>query len=109
MEVTIIDNTFLSHVPSLIAAAGLHLARKMLGKTTWVRKRFIHSFYMLYTFKNANLVRYSGYKESEVIPVTNAILSFLEKPMKYEAIYKKYATRKFMKVGSSITWFSRYP
>jgi G2/mitotic-specific cyclin 1/2 len=32
-------------------------------------------------------------------PCTDLILEMLKKPMKYEALYKKYSSRKFMKAA----------
>lgn len=38
MEVSLMDHRFLVYVPSIIAAAALYLARKMLGRGSWVKE-----------------------------------------------------------------------
>jgi hypothetical protein len=47
--------------------------------------------------QNANLIHYSGYTEEEMSETVALMLDFLSKPLKYEAMYKKYSQRKFMK------------
>lgn len=37
MEISIVDHKFMGVTPSLIAAAGNWLARRVLGKGVWVR------------------------------------------------------------------------
>jgi hypothetical protein len=43
------------------------------------------------------LTYYSGYTEEELAEPAALLLDFLSKPTKYDAIYKKYSQRKFMK------------
>jgi G2/mitotic-specific cyclin 1/2 len=83
MEVCLIDHRFLGMTPSLVAAAGLYLARRMLMRSCW----------------DKNLVHYSGYKPSEMEPCVALMLDYLSKPVKYEALFKKYSSRKFMKAA----------
>ncbi|KAL8280705.1 hypothetical protein RQP46_007028 [Phenoliferia psychrophenolica] len=61
MEISIVDHKFLPAPPSLIAAAGSWLARKILGKGAW----------------DANLVHYSGYSEEELKPTAQLMLDFV--------------------------------
>ncbi|KAJ3034569.1 G2/mitotic-specific cyclin [Rhizophlyctis rosea] len=83
MEISLVDHRFLPHPPSQVAAAGLYLARKILRDTEW----------------DANLTHYSGYKEAQLMPCVRLMVSYLESPMKFEALFKKYASRKFLKVS----------
>lgn len=81
MEITLLDHRFLGIRASKIAAAAHYLARHMLDRGDW----------------NKNLVYYSGYAKDELDQPVTFMLEFLSKPTKYEAIYKKYSQRKFMK------------
>jgi G2/mitotic-specific cyclin 1/2 len=42
-------------------------------------------------------VFYSGYEEKEMSETVSMMLEYLQKPVKYEAVFKKYSQRKFMK------------
>ncbi|ORY06839.1 hypothetical protein K493DRAFT_202793 [Basidiobolus meristosporus CBS 931.73] len=83
MEVSLIDHRFLPFPPSQIAAGSLFLARHMLNRGEW----------------NANLIHYSGYTQEEVTPVVEILIEILSKPTKYQAIFKKYSSKKFMKIS----------
>ncbi|KAJ8327952.1 G2/mitotic-specific cyclin [Batrachochytrium dendrobatidis] len=83
MEVSLVDHRFISIPPSQIAASGLYLARRMLDRSPW----------------NPNLIHYSSYKEEELQECSELVLDYLSKPVKYEALYKKYSARKFLKVA----------
>ncbi|KAI8929256.1 cyclin-like protein [Entophlyctis helioformis] len=92
MEVSLVDHRFLKMPPSLIAAAGLYLARHMLLRGEW----------------NGNLTHYSGYAEEEIYECAELMLDYLAKPVKYEALYKKYSARKFMKAAIFVEdWIQR--
>ncbi|KAJ3371067.1 G2/mitotic-specific cyclin [Kappamyces sp. JEL0680] len=81
MEVTLLDHRFLEVPASKVAASAHYLARHMLDRGEWTD----------------NLTYYSGYTAKELEKPTALILEFLVKPVKYEAIFKKYSQRKFMK------------
>ncbi|RKP21874.1 A/B/D/E cyclin, partial [Rozella allomycis CSF55] len=83
MEITLLDNEFLFFTPSMIAAAAVWLARKMLHRGPW----------------NNNLIHYSGYFEDEVLPCVQLLIKSLSKPHEYDIIYKKYSSRKFLKAS----------
>ncbi|GMF62452.1 unnamed protein product [[Candida] boidinii] len=56
----------------------------MLGKFEW----------------SPNLIHYSGgYKESDMKEVCEMIMEYLVSPIVHEEFFKKYASRKFMKVS----------
>jgi hypothetical protein len=81
MEITLMDQRFLPYVPSIVAAAGLYLARKMLVTGEW----------------DMNLSHYSSYSEDELLPVVELMVDYLSKPLQFESIYNKYCTKRFMK------------
>ncbi|KAJ3110239.1 G2/mitotic-specific cyclin [Phlyctochytrium bullatum] len=83
MELSLIDHRFLDIAPSKIAGAGLYLARKMLRRGSW----------------DKNLEHYSGYTEKELLTCVGLMLDYLERPIKYEALFKKYASKKFMRAS----------
>ncbi|GMG18444.1 unnamed protein product [[Candida] boidinii] len=84
LEISIIDHKFIGFLPSLCAAASMYISRKMLGKFEW----------------SPNLIHYSGgYKESDMKEVCEMIMEYLVSPIVHEEFFKKYASRKFMKVS----------
>ena len=42
---------------------------------------------------------YSGYTEEQMKPIVDLMLDYLKKPTKHEALFKKYASKKFMKAS----------
>ena len=83
MEITLLSEKFLACPPSLLAAAGLCLARRMLKHNDW----------------HKNLVYYSGYTIAQLQPCVDLMISLLRSPVKYEAVFKKYSSKKFMKAS----------
>ncbi|KAH3668459.1 hypothetical protein OGAPHI_002213 [Ogataea philodendri] len=84
LEISIIDHKFIGYLPSLCSAAAMYIARKMVAKNEW----------------NGNLIHYSGgYKESDLKEVSEMIIDYLISPIVHEEFFKKYASRKFMKVS----------
>lgn len=84
MEISLLDHRFLPFVPSNIAASGIYLARIMVTGGNW----------------NANLIHYSGYKESDLVPCSKMMLDYLSRSVvRHEAFFKKYASKKFMKAS----------
>ncbi|KTW27573.1 uncharacterized protein T551_03072 [Pneumocystis jirovecii RU7] len=84
IEISLLDHRFLPFVPSNIAASGIYLARIMVTGGDW----------------NANLIHYSGYKESDLMPCSKMMLDYLSRSVvKHEAFFKKYASKKFMKAS----------
>ncbi|KAJ3164165.1 G2/mitotic-specific cyclin [Irineochytrium annulatum] len=83
MEISLIDHQFMEIPPSQVAGAGLFLAREMLKRGSW----------------DANLVHYSGYTQAQVEPCVKLMMDFLEKPQKHDALFRKYSSKKFMKVS----------
>lgn len=81
MEISIVDHRFLPCPPSLIAAAGSWLARKILGKGAWVsfvsRLTPFRLFLTSLLPQDANLVHYSGYTESELKPCAQLMLDYV--------------------------------
>ncbi|KAK4052706.1 G2/mitotic-specific cyclin [Microbotryomycetes sp. JL201] len=113
MEMSIVDHRFMATPPSLIAAAGSWLARKVLDRGEW----------------DANLVHYSGYSEEEIKPTAQMMLDYVvrtspnltkcfqdksvktnplrafpqaEHEVEHPNFVKKYAAKKFFKASTSI-------
>ncbi|KAJ1656213.1 G2/mitotic-specific cyclin [Dispira simplex] len=92
MEISLVDYRFLACPPSLLAAAGTYLSRKMLDRGPW----------------DANLDHYSGYTEVELQPCVQLMVDFIARPVKHESFFKKYASKKFMKASLfAREWVSR--
>jgi len=87
LEISLVDHRFLIFPPSLVAAAGIYLARHMLDRGGW----------------DANLIHYSGYSEGQIIGCVRLMLDYLTKPVRHEAFYKKYASKKFIKASLYVT------
>lgn len=83
MEVPLLDHNFLPFQPSLISAAALCLARKMMGHEDWT----------------PNLTHYSGYTEPQLLPCMELMVEVLKKPSEDTFIFKKYSTKRFMKAS----------
>lgn len=87
LEITIIDHAMLQYPPSLLAAAAMYLARRVLDKPGW----------------GVNFVHYSGdYAEHKVRAVARRMAQYLVRPVEYESLYKKYASRKFYKASLTV-------
>jgi hypothetical protein len=89
MEISLLDHQFLRYPPSMIGAASMFLARIMLKRGLWV----------------PNLEYYSCYNESELQPIVYDLLIVLGKEMKLGAIYKKYASTKFLRASLFVEQF----
>lgn len=84
LEITIVDHRFIGYLPSLCAASAMFIARKMIGKNDW----------------NANLIHYSGdYTKKHLEPVCEMIMDYLKSPVVHEEFFRKYASRRFLKVS----------
>lgn len=84
MEVTLLDHRFLRCKPSMIAAIGMYLSRKMLNGD-W----------------NEAFVFYSGFTESQLIPGASLLCERLIEP-DFESVYvyKKYSNKKFLRAST---------
>ncbi|WVQ81973.1 hypothetical protein IAT38_004100 [Cryptococcus sp. DSM 104549] len=84
MEVTLLDHRFLRCKPSMIAAVGMYLARRMLGGD-W----------------NEAFVFYSNYTELQLIQGASLLCERLVEP-DFESVYvyKKYANKKFLRAST---------
>ncbi|KAJ1302736.1 hypothetical protein OPQ81_003049 [Rhizoctonia solani] len=81
IEISVVEERLLKYTPSMLAAAGLWLARLILDKPEW----------------DANLEHYSGYPESKLIRCANVMVNFLLQPTKHESLWRKYSKKKYMK------------
>ncbi|KAK9893662.1 hypothetical protein P389DRAFT_184454 [Cystobasidium minutum MCA 4210] len=83
MEVTLLDHRFLRAKPSLIAAVGMYLARRMLGGD-W----------------NEAFIYYSKYTEAQLATPTSFILSAISTDdFEDKFVYQKYSSKKFLKAS----------
>ncbi|KAA1064998.1 G2/mitotic-specific cyclin [Puccinia graminis f. sp. tritici] len=108
MEISIVDYRLVATAPSLLAAASIWLARKLLGRGGW----------------DANLRHYSGYDQPEILPIAQFMLDYIlrsgcknlgmgldpgfviqasyEGGNEHNNLFKKYATRKFFRVSEIV-------
>lgn len=92
LEISLVDHRFLVYPPSLVAAAGMYLARYMLDRGSW----------------DANLAHFSGYTEGQMIGCVRLMIDYLSKPIRHDAFYKKYASKKFIKASLYVTqWVAK--
>ncbi|ORY76279.1 cyclin-like protein [Leucosporidium creatinivorum] len=83
MEVTLLDHRFLRAKPSMIAAIGMYLARRMLGGE-W----------------NESFIYYSSYTEAQLLVPSGFLLeSIVASDFDQKFVYKKYANKKFLKAS----------
>ncbi|KAJ2366224.1 B-type cyclin [Coemansia sp. RSA 2611] len=86
IEVTLIDERFISVPCSKVAAAAHYLSLRLLQKGPWTRA---HAFY-------------AGYFESELLPHATVLLELLMQPRKHRAIFEKYADRRFLRASEFV-------
>ncbi|GAA6008375.1 hypothetical protein JCM10207_000105 [Rhodosporidiobolus poonsookiae] len=83
MEVTLLDHRFLRAKPSMIAAIGMYLARRMLGGD-W----------------NESFIYYSDYTETQLLVPAGFLLESIAAPgFEDKFVYKKYSNKKFLKAS----------
>ncbi|CDS01193.1 hypothetical protein [Sporisorium scitamineum] len=83
MELALLDHRFLRARPSLVAAVGMFLAKKMLGGE-W----------------DDAFVYYSDFTEEQLVPGANLLLERLLDPgFEEQFVYRKYANKKFLKAS----------
>ncbi|BGP35517.1 B-type cyclin [Rhodotorula toruloides] len=83
MEVTLLDHRFLRARPSMIAAIGMYLARRMLGGD-W----------------NEAFIFFSGYTEAQLLVPAGFLLESIAAPgFEEKFCYKKYSSKKFLKAS----------
>jgi hypothetical protein len=106
VEIYCLEWRMISHPPSVIAAAGMWLARLVLDREEWVRAFSYPPCYINTDApQDANLAHYSGYKEAELMPTASLMLNYLLKPVRHENFFNKYASAKFAKASVVVrTW-----
>ncbi|GAA5908843.1 hypothetical protein JCM8208_005598 [Rhodotorula glutinis] len=83
MEVTLLDHRFLRAKPSMIAAVGMYLSRRMLGGD-W----------------NEAFIFYSQYTEAQLLVPAGFLLENLSQPgFEERFVFKKYSAKKFLKAS----------
>lgn len=82
LEISCVEWRLLPTPPSLLAAAAVWLARLIRASDDWT----------------ANLEHYSSYSESDLLPTANIMLNYLCRKPLHDSFYKKYASRRYMKV-----------
>ncbi|KAJ3774641.1 nime/cyclinb [Lentinula raphanica] len=75
---------------SLVSATALWLSRLILGREDWT----------------ANLIHYTSYKERDIIPIAEVLLTSIVSPAPVEVLYKKYASKKLLKCSIYIRKWS---
>lgn len=95
LEMSCVERKFLSAPPSLIAAAGMWLSRKILNRGDW----------------DCNLVHYSTYSQAELLPTAQVMLDYVLRKGQSGAapgvhehphFYKKYTSKKFYKAAEIV-------
>lgn len=83
MEVTLLDHRFLRAKPSMVAAIGMYLARRMLGGD-W----------------NEAFIFYSDYTEAQLLVPAGFLLESIAAPgFDEKFVFKKYSNKKFLKAS----------
>lgn len=126
LEISLLDHRFMRYHPSHLGAAAMYLARLILDRGEWVCLYYtpilifiqftqsclpaVHVFTPanMCESKDATLAHYAGYTEDEIEPVFKLMIDYLARPVAHEAIFKKYASKKFLK-GESLLFFFSLP
>ena len=83
MEVPLMDHAFLECPPSVLAAASMCLARRMIGNLEW----------------EEGLVHYSGYTQEELLPWMERIIVAVRRSRNESFIFQKYSTKLLMRAS----------
>lgn len=84
MEVTLLDHRFIRCKPSMIAAVGMYLARKMLGGD-W----------------NESFIFHSNFTEAQLVPGATLLCERLVEPdFTSVFVYQKYSSKKFLRAST---------
>ncbi|KAJ7717219.1 nime/cyclinb [Mycena metata] len=82
-EIVIVEHRLVATPPSLLAAAAMWLARLALGEGRWGRM----------------MAHYAMYEEEELLETAGWMLRYVLKPVEHESFYKKWASKRNMKVS----------
>lgn len=91
MEISLVDYRLLEHPPSLVAAASIWMARKVLERGPWT----------------PTLVHYSSYTEYELLGTAEIMLDYVLRPIQHPAFHKKYAAKKFMRASAYVVEWAK--
>ncbi|ORZ06564.1 cyclin-like protein [Lobosporangium transversale] len=84
MEIPLLDFNFIECPPSMISAASLCLARRMMGHECWEEK----------------LELSSGYTENDLLPCMERMVHYLQQSRRSNTfIFRKYATKRYLKAS----------
>ncbi len=99
LEITIMDERFVSSPPSYLSAGAHCISRMFLGKGDWVndRRSQVRSSPMLTIHCQTPFhVHYSGYTLSQLKPLIKMLFECCQYPRKHHsAVFEKYATPKY--------------
>lgn len=93
LEITVMDQRFVSAPPSWAAAIAHYLARYMLGKGPWTPA---HAYF-------------SGYTEEQLLPGVEVLQDCCTNPIEHHrAIYEKYLDRRFKRASDYVSkWIAQ--
>ena len=99
LEISCLEWRLLSAPLSLLVAAAFWFARLILNNETWVGPSTPFYIFVawLLIWQTPNLVHYSSYAESQLVPTVNIMLNYVLKPTKHGSFYKKYTSKKYLK------------
>lgn len=84
LEISVVEHHLLRYPPSMHAAAAMYVARHIMNRPEW----------------DANLAHYSGdLDEASIRPVARYIVKYLAGPVEHEALFKKYAGKRYFKAS----------
>lgn len=94
LEITIMDQRFVSAPPSWLAAASHYLSRRILSRGSWSKA---HTYF-------------SGYTESQLKPAVDILIACCRNaPTHHRSIYRKYSDERFKWVSLHVAeWISSH-
>lgn len=103
LEVTIMDERFVSSPPSYLAAGAHCLARLMLNKGDWVSEPTPERSFMANEMQSAAHIHYSGYTLSQLKPLVMMIFDCCQDGRKHHgAVFEKYSSPKYKKASTFV-------
>ena len=104
IEIGCLEWRLLATPPSLLAAAGMWLARLILNHPDWVSLHpILVIFYPNREAQTPSHRYYSSYPEEALIPTAELMLNYVIKPVTHESFFKKFSSKKFLKVCSFVS------
>lgn len=103
LEITIMDERFVSSPPSFLAAGAHCISRMFLDKGEWVSRPFLKTWHRANRLQTPAHVYYSGYTFSQLKPLIRMLFECCQDPRKHHgAVFDKYTSPKYKRASTLV-------